>query len=306
MSEQIILCLTLFIAILTALGFSNKAWWFVIVDFFRLQYAVVTMLLCVAALIFGHFYIAVFAIIISAINLYRIRNFFPHMPHKPEQSENKDVFSVNAFRDNEKPEKLAKLIEKADPELLLIMEMTERLDRHLVDALKPYTHRLQTKVRDGFSICLLSKKPFLKKSVTYHGPGDTPLLYALTTIHGQDYHVYSAHPKPALNKSWFEERQIYFNEISQHINNEDHSKSVIVLGDFNSVPWESHFVSFLNKNGLKSTVRDQGYKVTWPVYFPLMGIPMDHILISENETYSRVEVGPYAGSDHFPVSINLR
>ncbi len=294
---------TFFILSLTILGFTDIVWWFNILDFFRLQYAVVAIALFIIALIAGHIPAALLNAAIGIVNLYRIRKFLPGIPQKKIFPMNTKILSVNAYKGNDKPERLEKLIKGAAPDLLLIMEMTEDTKNALDKVLTPYKYQLQTPVRDGFSICLLSKTELKNAAVTHHGPGDTPLLYACVEIHEQKYDVFSAHPKPALNKSWHEERGIYFHETEKII--AAAKGPVLVMGDFNSVPWESHFETFLKRTNLKSTVEGHGYKVTWPVYFPVLGIPMDHILITRDHNYSDLHVGPYAGSDHYPISINL-
>ena len=296
--------LTTTILLLTLLGYSKLVWWFTILDFFRLQYACVAFLLLCGSIFIGSIPLSLVNALLVCTNIYRIRHFFPHLPHKPVQDANKTIFSVNAYKDNHDPEELREILQKTDPQLLLIIEMTEHLEKKLITEFSNYAYRLQTPVRDGFSICLLSKEPLEDTDITHHGPGNTPLMRARTKINGKNYQIYSAHPKPALNKKWSEERHQYFSEI-QEIVADKNGEPVIVMGDFNSVPWEKHFVTFLTKTNLKSTIKDQGYKVTWPVYFPLMGIPMDHILMSHGENYSNVQVGPYVGSDHYPLSLNL-
>ncbi len=44
-----------------------------------------------------------------------------------------------------------------------------------------------------------------------------------------------------------------------------------------------------------------GSKMTWPAMLPLMGITIDHILVSKDITVLKHEVGPNIGSDHYPV-----
>ena len=200
-------------------------------------------------------------------------------------------------------DKLRKVLKESDPEILLIMEVTDALEDNLEKLISDYKYRLQTPVRDGFSICLLSKHKMDKPDISYHGPNNTPPLHAEIELNNTKYHVFSAHPKPALNKDSYEERRIYFNQTAEIIRKT--KLPALVLGDFNSVPWERHFVDFCHKTNLKSTAQGYGYPITWPTYFLAMGIPMDHILLPSHVSYSALKVGPNAGSDHYPIAINL-
>ena len=299
------LALGLFSAVLflaSVAGFSTARWWFSVLDFFHLQYAAASLIVIACALYFGFWALALGGIMILAINVYRMRILMPRSL-KPQSHVNKDVMSVNAHDKNKRPEKLDRAIKEADPAVLLIMELTEDIRKYLRPSLSRYPHRLQTPVRDGFSICLLSKNKLEDAEIEYLGPDDTPLLKAKTSINGTTYRVYSAHPKPAMSKEWAEVRHAYFSRLEGYIKTGD--MPTLVLGDFNSVPWEQHFQKFLARAGLKSTLQRHGYKVTWPTYFLPLGIPMDHILVSRDVNYGNVSIGPQVGSDHYPVSINL-
>lgn len=288
--------------IVTLLGFSRHVWWFTILDFPRLQYAVVSIAIAILTAYFQFWILSGGFFLIALINLYRIRHFLPGMKRQ-KSFKNKTIMSVNAFRENTDYKDFNDTVIKADPEILLIMEMTDHLWNHIQPCVKSYPYKLEVPVRDGFRICLLSKSKLRDTEITHHGPGKTPLLHAKVKLNGREFQVFSAHPKPALNKNWYEERGHYFHEIEKIVQSAD--LPVIVLGDFNSVPWEKHFQVFLKNTNLKSTLCNHGYKITWPVYFPLMGVPMDHILISVDEPFSDLYVGHYIGSDHYPVFCDL-
>ena len=239
------------------------------------------------------------------VSIYRIRSFLPRFEYQffKKVSGPKSLLSFNSYCENKNLNKIKSLIQKTDPHIMLIMELTETHRLSLKDELAKYPYTLETPVRDGFSIGLFSKSIMKNTQITHHGPSDSPLLYAQIEINERWYSVYSAHPKPALNKEWSDERHEYFKAIEQILGKDNGPK--IMMGDFNSVPWEDHFQTFLERAKLKSSLVDQGYKVTWPVYCLPMGIPMDHILLSPDIQYKDVKVGPSAGSDHYPLSLIL-
>jgi len=300
-----IIIFSLTLLILTLVGFSRAHWTFTIFDFFRLQYAVLALFVGAYSVWVGRFDVLILNVLICAINIYRIRLFLPRFRfqflkkvHKP-----KSLLSFNAHCKNNNIKKIQTLIQDTNPQVMLIMELTDKHQLALKDELAKYPYTLETPVRDGFKICLFSKSVMNDARITHHGPNDSPLLNAQIEINDRWYSVYSAHPKPALNKEWSDERHEYFKAIEKIIGDDTHSK--IMLGDFNSVPWEDHFQTFLKRSKLKSSLIDKGYKITWPVYCLPMGIPMDHILLSPDIKYTDVKVGPSAGSDHYPLSMVL-
>jgi endonuclease/exonuclease/phosphatase (EEP) superfamily protein YafD len=290
----------------TVLGFFRLHWWMNVMDFPRLQYAAVSFVVGCFALAFGNTPALIICGVTIALNLWRIRRYIPgwSLIRRDDKPHEKHVMSVNSYKENESPEKLCAAILDFDPDVLLVMEMTDSTQEALEDCLKNYPHKMTTPVRDGFRICLFSKDELKNQNITYHGPNQTPLLTAETIVQGREFQVFSAHPKPMLNKQWHEERLAYFRETAAIIARSE--KPVMVLGDFNAVPWEWAFRGFLERAGLENTLYKQGYLVTWPVFFPLMGIPMDHILISDGEDYGDLKVGPFVGSDHYPISLNLK
>ena len=240
--------------------------------------------------------------VLLVINLYRMKDFYPK-PWINNDLDKKTLFSVNAHDKNNNLEKLKAAIQTADPEIMLIMEVIDEIHTELSDVFARYPYTLETPVRDGFRIFLLSKHKMNDENISYHGQSNSPFLQAKFNIDNHEFTVYSGHPKPSFNKKWNEDRYTYFKEIEKIIARNTGSK--IIMGDFNTVPWDSRFVKFLKTINMRSTLINHGYKVTWPSYFLPMGIPMDHILISNDLNYKDLTVGPDVGSDHYPISINL-
>lgn len=230
-------------------------------SYLRLQYMVLAVFLISTSIVTNHYWIVPPNLFVIAVNLFIIRNYLPRWPAKASHRD-KDIVSLNAHEDNNQLNKLKSFIKEANPELMLIMEMTDEIEASLKEVLKRYPYNLTTPVRDGFRISLYSKAEFSETKITNYGENNTPLLQAKTSIKGVKYIILSAHPKPPLKQKWFEERQNYFNEIKSLINEND--LPIIMLGDFNSAPWESHFRDFTQSTGLKSTLERAGYKVTCP------------------------------------------
>lgn len=293
---------TIILAFLTIAGFLRFFWWFSAIDYFRLQYASMALIVALWAVFNDAYLISLINTGLCAANIYRIKGFLPEFTPTASYKD-KTILSVNAYKKNFNPEKFHDFIFEANPDVMLIMEMTDELHKEINDKLTDYPHKLTSPVRDGFNICLYSKNPLEDQHVNNYGDTNTPLLSAKCRIKNKEFQIFSAHPKPALNKKWFSERQKYFDKIQEEIKKSN--LPVLMLGDFNSVPWENHFTDFLKNTSLKSVIQGNGYKITWPSLFPLAGVPMDHILISEEIAYKNLSIKPYIGSDHFPIAIDL-
>lgn len=81
----------------------------------------------------------------------------------------------------------------------------------------------------------------------------------------------------------------------------DLPRPLIVAGDFNAAPWSSIMRRLLELSGLRL---DYGYRPSWPVWLPRLGLPIDHVLISGELGIVSARVhGEAFGSNHFPVVV---
>ena len=60
------------------------------------------------------------------------------------------------------------------------------------------------------------------------------------------------------------------------------------------------------KAGLRNARKGYGIQPTWPNASRLIGIPIDHILVSAQWDVLSFKVGENIGSDHFPVIVELQ
>src|SRR5207247_2261402 len=79
----------------------------------------------------------------------------------------------------------------------------------------------------------------------------------------------------------------------------------VVLGDFNTTPWSVKFSELIQNSGLSETPIGRGLTATWMSKSPLLGLPIDHILVGRDVHIAHQEVGGNIGSQHFPISAVL-
>ena len=81
--------------------------------------------------------------------------------------------------------------------------------------------------------------------------------------------------------------------------------AVLVMGDLNMTPWSRSFRSFLYKARLSDTARGRRFSATWLSRFPLLGLPIDHVLVNSGFRVIENRLGEDLGSDHLPVIADL-
>lgn len=85
---------------------------------------------------------------------------------------------------------------------------------------------------------------------------------------------------------------------------------VVLMGDFNVTPWSASFRRVLDDSGLLDSATQPAERPRWPrpTWFsrwPGLGLPIDHILLSPDWRIHERRLGPYFGSDHRPVVIEI-
>lgn len=85
---------------------------------------------------------------------------------------------------------------------------------------------------------------------------------------------------------------------------------VVLMGDFNTTPWSASFRRVLDDSGLLDSAiqpseRPHWPRPTWFSRWPGLGLPIDHILLSPAWRIHERRLGPFFGSDHRPLVIEV-
>jgi endonuclease/exonuclease/phosphatase (EEP) superfamily protein YafD len=81
---------------------------------------------------------------------------------------------------------------------------------------------------------------------------------------------------------------------------------VVLAGDLNSTGWSPRFTDLLADARLRDSRQGFGVQASWPTQFMLLGIPIDHCLVSPEIQVLDRRVGGPVGSDHLPIVIDVR
>src|SRR5690606_12763568 len=80
---------------------------------------------------------------------------------------------------------------------------------------------------------------------------------------------------------------------------------LLVLGDFNCTPFSPHFRDWLDAGGLRTTLARRGVGISWPTFLPVLGIAIDHVVVSSEFTVLEHRRLPAFGSDHYPIMARI-
>jgi endonuclease/exonuclease/phosphatase (EEP) superfamily protein YafD len=169
------------------------------------------------------------------------------------------------------------LINKDDPDVIGMVEVTHYWAQQMMERLPSYPYRVVEEANGG--IALFSKYPLINPKTLSTENIKRPRLKADIVFHGQTIYVEVAHVVTP-HQGRFKLRNSEFRQIAEETRSMH--GTVILLGDLNCSPWSNNFVRLLSQGNLSDSEAGFTPQSTWSerFFFPLF--PIDHILTSHN------------------------
>ena len=213
------------------------------------------------------------------------------------------VSTINAYWSNWDGQALLDYVMGTDPDVLVIQEADRRWRDTLLRIGARYPHAVPEDWREARDVIVFSRFPILGGIRRFPEGQGFHYQTADLDIDGRAVTVIGVHPPLPAGRRFTDMRNAYFAAIAEVAGQSEHP--VIVAGDFNSTVWSPHFADLTEASDLRNAADGRGWRPTWPSWLPLAGIPIDHILVSDDFTVRVVQRGPNIGSDHFPVTADL-
>lgn len=212
------------------------------------------------------------------------------------------ILQINVLWSNQNYSSINKMLITTKADIVSLQEVTPTWYKALEHqkGLKRFPYKL--KELNSRNI-LLSRIP-LKNSKIITVSAIEPqnsILYAEIPLGGKTVSIITLHPFITLS-SYDETRYIqHFQELDRL----PYHPYRVLIGDLNTTPWSMHYSRFLKQMDLKDARAHQGFYPTWNTFKPFFYIPIDHVFVSEQFQAIYQKVGPFIGSDHLPVYMEL-
>lgn len=211
------------------------------------------------------------------------------------------VMTVNVSARNDSPDALLTTLTRERPDVILVVELTPRWRRALERVTDAYPYRELAPESGPFGLGLLSRFPIERARLIELGP--TPAVDARLDGPGGTLRVLGVHLMPPMSARLAAERNGQLEQLAGL--RADIDEPLVVLGDFNLSPYSPYYTDWVRATGLVDTLAGRGPSATWPTFLPLLGIPIDHCLVSEHfGVRGRRHLSEF-GSDHYPVLVRL-
>ncbi len=211
------------------------------------------------------------------------------------------IMSFNVLWNNKAKEDAFKVIESANADIVVILEYTADWARKLRPLDSVYPHQLCEPRLHGFGIALFSKHPLNDSRVIQIAKAktDCPALITEVDFDSQRIRLVAFHSMSPTTPNRLSLRNEEFTELASLLTLE--KVPTIVMGDLNCTPWSPFLSDFMEQTELRDSRQGFGHQASWPNWMPLLKIPIDHALISDEVLVHSRTVGPSGGSDHQPI-----
>jgi endonuclease/exonuclease/phosphatase (EEP) superfamily protein YafD len=296
----------------------SKIWWIRGLDFPRLQFATLGLLVVALALALldlgrpASWAVLGVAGICTLYQAWWILPFTGLVAQEVEPAGEVDedrrvcILVTNVLMSNRNAARLLEMVRTHAPHLLLTLETDPWWEQQLDALAAEYPHALKCPLDNQYGMHLYSRLPLEDTQVQYLVEPDAPSMHALVVLPGGQrvrlHCLHPAPPSPSENET-STQRDAELVIVGRRV--AETEQPVIVAGDLNDVAWSRTTRLFRKLSGLLDPRVGRGMFNTYHARHALPRWPLDHLFLSEHFTLARMQRLEAYGSDHFPILVEL-
>lgn len=213
------------------------------------------------------------------------------------------ALQYNVYFGNDDLDRIAGLVEGSGADVVALHEITTEQWIGLQPLLPSYPYALAEPwdgdgLQLGGGMALLSRAPLTAIEVDPEASVlGRPILAASTEVGGADIVIVGLHPHASrFEGAKVDLRNRQLDAVGELLR--DESRPALILTDLNMAPTSSDYRSLLDDLGWRDPHRVTGWDASWPTWGGFFGLPIDHILVSNDVALHSLESGDGGGSDH--------
>lgn len=209
----------------------------------------------------------------------------------------------NLFFMNRQYESLFELVRAESPDVIVVQEVSPGWAAALEGLRDGYPYGTVISAEDAGGIGVLSRLPLLEVADAGIGVYNGPSLQVSLLFNGRPIHLLASHTPPPMSRSHLEARNRNLRALADRLRATPDPK--ILVGDLNCSMWSPYYADAFEGLGMVNARQGFGLLPTWPTWVPLLLTPLDHCLTSRDLRVRDIRTGPYIGSDHLPLIVEL-
>lgn len=292
------------LGVATLAGFFGGSWW--VLDLFagfRHQLAAGLIVCTLIAMLAKWKKTAVAIGLLAAVNLVLVAPLF-FGPSRPDSGELR-ILSFNVLASNQRFEEVIDFIRATDADVVVLHEVTSRWEGAIEEASLtfddwPYEVTEGRAPGDLFGSLVLVEPGADVESFGF-GLRDPR---AIEIVLPEGVALLAIHPLSPASEFRAEQNDRQFQFATDWVAGQD--GPTIIVGDFNATPWSFPFRRLMSSTDMSNSARGFGLDLSYPADAnPLLRVPIDHLLYSDELAVVDRRLGPAMGSDHFPLTVDL-
>jgi endonuclease/exonuclease/phosphatase (EEP) superfamily protein YafD len=286
-------------------GFFSEVWWgFDVLASFRVQYGLLLGIGVILGLFQKKGFRTALALFLFLANGVHLLPFLGAPPALTPSSRAVIISNINVHTANTQFDKVLAFIASSNPDIAFFCEVNQEWVDRLQPLAKTHPFTIAKPRADNFGVALFSRIPPQQLEIHDFLAPEIPSIVMTFLLGSETVTLVGTHPLPPRSYMYTTCRNEQMKRIATFFSNRTGHN--ILTGDLNTPPWAPLFQQLLQEGGLRDTGVGRGLHVTWPQHaWWLLGLPLDHFLVSPGWNVISRTVGPEVGSDHYPVVVTL-
>ena len=283
---------------------ADLGWVFDLLANFRVQYATILALCAVGLALLNHKWVAFGCLALAAANALYAAPYLRAPPQGPGLGQPIGVLALNVRYRNTDYERVRALMREARPDVAVFVEVTPAWRRELGMLADGWPHSHYEPEAGGHGVLVLSRVRLLSAGPLELGGDRTTGTRVRIAPFGHPVDLLAVHLKWPVRPSYMDARDRELAGLARLT--AQSPLPVIALGDFNATRYSPAFARLLRDGRLADCAAGRGLAATWPARWWPAYLAIDHCLHSRGIWVDAFGVGPYVGSDHYPLLARLR
>ncbi len=302
LAAQVLFWLFAFATLCAAL--APLSWTFELFSHFRAQYFFVGLLIALDLWLVRHRLLSLAALALTAWHAVVVvpALLAPAEAAPAEPRRALRVLSINVFGHNDQYQRVLRYLRSERPDVLIVIEVTPPWGEALQGLRGEYAYSwvMPTGVRAGLAM-FSRERPLGTRVVDLGNTGEPSMVLTVQTPDGP-VAVLGTHLYWPLGPDHSRTRNTQLAGIVRVAR--ETREPLLVAGDLNITPFSPRFAATLRDGALRSCADDR-LVPTWPARMPFLFIQIDHCLVSSALAVRDFRSGPYLGSDHYPIVMDV-
>ena len=249
----------------------------------------------------------------AILDVYRIFRYLPysrllpskkHAPETDEQAVEFSMISSNVLQDNTQYEKILGQVSTLSPDIFVALETDGKWQKALSRVRETHPYYIEYPQDNTYGMLLYSKWKMIHHEIRFLFNDHIPSFFVTLQVNEKKINVVVVHPQPPRPQDGPSHlRDAELAKVAEYV--QGNEENWIVIGDLNDVAWSHTTRFFLELSGLIDPRQGRGLFSTFPVKYPFLRFPLDHIFYTDNFELNTLRRLPDIGSDHFPIYANI-